>query len=464
MRNQEVFGNDTRGKRGRRGDARWHSHCCGWLAVLLLGTPGAASERVDGARKGQPVEYMILVTGGELLEGVYADGHTFFLTQTLRPLGLRCVGSMSVDDKPADIKKALGFAMGRVKLVIVTGGLGPTDNDVTRETLADFTGIALCEHPQVLQEMRRRFGVAEGQLRANLRQQTQVPVRGTYLKNANGSAVGLVFESDQGVIVALPGPPRELQAMVRAELVPYLSRRFGTSLPGCSLTVRFVGIGQSGIDQTLKEHVTLPPDMTLLSQFEGHRVDFTFCLPDDTTENRTRLQQLQERIMACLGDHIYGIGDTSLEECVVKQLGRQGTTLVLVEVGSGGSLAAALDSLADTRQVLVGAYVAPTEDRARRLLQIPGQQWSAAGSGNERAKLLATAAAKTTASDWALAVGQAESDDAGSRYLEIAIRLADDRWECRRLKLRGTGPPAHSRLITQLLDLLRRRTQTPASK
>ena len=115
-----------------------------------------------------------------------------------------------------------------------------------------------------------------------------MPVQGTYLKNANGTAVGLVFETPDRVIVALPGPPRELQPMVRDELVPYLSRRFGTRPPGASLTLRFVGLGQSQIDQTLKDHVPLPADITTSSQFEGGRVDFTFSLPGDTPEDRAR--------------------------------------------------------------------------------------------------------------------------------------------------------------------------------
>ena len=174
------------------------------------------------------VDYSILVTGNELLTGVYPDGHTHFLTRTLRPLGLRCVGSMSVDDQAADIQQALQFACSHSRLVIVTGGLGPTDSDITREVLSEFTGIALAEHPDVLQSMEQRLNTPRDKLRANLRRQTRVPTRGTYLTNAAGSAVGLVFEAEKAIIVALPGPPRELQPMVRDALVPYLARRFGT--------------------------------------------------------------------------------------------------------------------------------------------------------------------------------------------------------------------------------------------
>ncbi|MGB2956957.1 MAG: molybdopterin-binding protein, partial [Anaerolineales bacterium] len=99
----------------------------------------------------ETTRYVIVVTGGELLSGIYPDGHTYFITQTLRPLGLQCVGSVSVDDKQDDLKHALRYAADKAPLIIVTGGLGPTPNDITRETLADFTSIPLREHPEVLQ-------------------------------------------------------------------------------------------------------------------------------------------------------------------------------------------------------------------------------------------------------------------------------------------------------------------------
>ena len=413
--------------------------------------------RFVNPRSAQPTQYMIVVTGGELLSGVYADGHTYFITRTLRPLGLQCVGSMSVDDKQADIKEALRYATDKAALVIVTGGLGPTDNDITREVLSDFTGIALKEHPEVLQNMARRFHVSPAQVRSNLRRQTQVPTQGTYFKNLNGTAVGLVFEMANAVIVALPGPPRELQAMVRDELVPYLSRRFGTRLPGCSLTLRFVGLGQSQIDQTLRDHVPLASDITVSSQFEGSRVDFTFSLPDDTQQDRARLQELKHKITEHLGEYIYADGEISLEEHVLKLLEARDETLVLAEVSSGGSLAAALSNADEAHQVLAGAYIAPTIKQLRRLLHVPNDDWTEITSRSQRIEQLAIAAADATMSQWAVAVGEAWRDESGAGYVDVVFKLPSGRLESRQVRFRGAGELAGSRLSTQLLDQLRRR-------
>lgn len=399
---------------------------------------------------------MIVVTGGELLSGAYPDGHTHFITRTLHPLGLHCIGSMCVDDQRADIEEALRFAAGKAALIIVTGGLGPTDNDISRETLSDCTGIALQEHPEVLHDMARRFKTDPNSLRANLRRQTRVPVGGTYLRNSAGTAVGLVFERPSPVIVALPGPPRELQPMVRDELVPYLSRRFGTRLPGASLTLRFVGLGQSEIDQRLKQHVTLPPEVHTSSQFQGGRVDFTFSLPDDTPQGRDRLQELRDQIIKHLGDNMYGEGDVSLEQHIVNLLAKRGERLALVEVGSGGSLAAAMSTADGATKILAGAYVAPTADALRRMLQVPDGDWAGGTSPRQKVERLAVAASRAAETQRAVAVGEISRDENGAGYVEVAFKRPDGRIDSRRIQLRGAGQPAQENLCTQLLDQLRR--------
>lgn len=427
-----------------------------WQVILfwLSAAAGVASPQEPVA---PPIRYMVVVTGGELLAGAYADGHTFFLTRTLRPLGLQCIGSMAVDDRPADLKDALRFATEKASLVIVTGGLGPTDNDITRETLRDFTGIALREHPDVLAAMARRFNVPPDQLRTNLRRQTQTPERGTHLKNASGTAVGLVFEMDGRGVVALPGPPRELQPMVRDELVPYLSRRFGVRSPGASITLRFVGLGQSQIDQTLKDHVPLPDDVTTGSQFEGGRVDFTFSLPQDTPEDRARLAELGDRIAQHLGDSLYARdATTSLETCVMRLLETRDETIALAEVGTGGALAAALNGAQGTHEVLIGAYIAPTTERLHQMLGGPRRPGETAAHTDD-VERLAQEASAIAGSRWVVATGESLRDAMGNCFVPVVFRSPDGRVESWQIPVSATGDAARARLVTELLDQLRRK-------
>jgi nicotinamide-nucleotide amidase len=378
---------------------------------------------------------------------------------------------MSVDDKKADLKEALRYSTEKAGLVIVTGGLGPTENDITREAISEFTGIALKEHPGVLQKMAQRFRVSPDKLRSNLRRQTQVPVRGTYLKNSNGTAFGLVFDSWHGletrekhgqddrataVIVALPGPPRELQAMVSGELVPYLRQRFGTRLPGCSIQLRFVGLGQSQIAQTLRDHVLLASDVIESSQFEGGRVDFTFSLPEDTPQDRARLQELKQKILEHLGEYVYAEDETSLEGHVIRLLEARGANLSLAEAGSGGSLTAALSEADREHRVLAGAYVAPTIEKLRRMLGVQIEDSTDGLSRIQQIEQLAEATANVTGSEFAIAVSQAGRDENGAAYVDVAFRLSDGRLENRKFRLRGSGELAARRLSTQMLDHLRR--------
>ena len=404
-----------------------------------------------------PTKYMIIVTGGELLSGVYADGHTYFITKTLHPLGLECIGSMSVDDKKSDLKDALGYATEKASLVIVTGGLGPTENDITREALSEFTGIELKEHSDLLNKMARRFRVSPDRLRSNLRCQTQVPRQGTYLDNSNGTAFGLVFESAKAVIVALPGPPRELQAMVNNELLPYLKQRFGTRLPGCSIKMRFVGLGQSQISQTLRERIRPASDIMASTQFQGGRVDFTFSLPYDTQQDRERLKELKQEIMKHLGDNIYAEDESSLEECVIRLLEARSATLAVAEVGSGGSLAAALSQADVNNGVLVGAYIAPTEDKLYRLLGVENDNQIDDASRTQQTEQLVRATADAAESQSAIAVGQVWRDENGTAYVNVAFKFSDGHIESRQYRHRGSGELASSRFITQLLDQLRRK-------
>jgi nicotinamide-nucleotide amidase len=416
------------------------------MPIVLPSLLAAAVLAAPAPQEPEITNYRIVVTGGEILEGAYADAHTLFLTRTLHPLGLHCAGSAIVDDRAEDIKAALRFAADRVPLVIVTGGLGPTDNDITRETLSDFTGIPLKEDPDLLKEAQRRFG---GELRANIRRQMQVPSRGQYLRNPSGSAAGLVFEQEKLVVVALPGPPRELQPIVQNELVPYLGRRFGTRKPGCCLTLRFVGLGQSQIDQTLKERAPVPPDVILFSSFEADRVDFTFALRGDTPQERARLEELKRKIAPHFKDNLYAEGAVTLEQVVIGLLKERGETLAVAEAGSGGALAAALSGTDGTGKVFSGAHVASTEEALRGMLGVADDRWAAA---DDKVKLLADAAAGSLKDAWAVAVGEVRPEGDRGPWVTAVFRAPDGRTTSQRLPARD-----RARLVTQLVDQLRRR-------
>lgn len=428
------------------------------LSPVWLFLPGPSLPAARAAEPAPGIHFMVVVTGGELLTGAFADAHTLFLTRTLHPLGLHCSGSMTVDDQQADIIEALRFASQRAQLILVTGGLGPTTNDVTRQSLCEFTGISLEENPDVLQTLVQRAGKPASELPSNLRRQAQIPTRGGFLPNSNGTAVGLLFDLGKSVIVALPGPPRELEPMVRNELLPRLERRFGVHSPGCSLIVRFVGIGQSGVDQALRQHALLPADVIVQSQFEGRRVDFTFLLPHDRPEDQARLNDLKSGLIKNLGDFIYAFDNTSLEQVILANLRKLGDTLTVAEIASGGALAANIHRERDAGPVIQGAFSAPDGAALARLLHLTNSEWAQATTTPQRLALLAAAARRDTASSWTLVVGEpAPGQSPGQQTVPVALQRAGAPPEILEFPLQGSPDLARQGLVTQLLAELRHR-------
>lgn len=410
----------------------------------------------EGKEADEAVSYALVVTGNELLEGVYPDGHTQFITRTLQPLGLRCEVSISVADRRNDLLDALRFACSKAGIVIVTGGLGPTENDITRQTLADFTGIALKPHAEVVKQFERRFGTPFDQLRPNLRRQAAVPVSGTFFANPNGSAVGLVFQQDDQVIVALPGPPSELQPMVKNYLVPYLSRRYGTHLPGCSLTVRFVGLGQSQIDQTIDESITLPEGVTISSQFRDGRVDFTFTMSSDTPADHEALEELKKSLLAQLPDAIYATdGRTSLEDAVISRLSERRERLALIELGTGGQLAASLTTVKSGGDVVVGSYVATDEKTLREMVPVDVTAASLGTGGSGGPKALMNVVARRHHAGWVVYTSPIRKQN-DRLAIDVIIETPSGRVVQRTMPVRGREAEATVRLETAIVDLLRR--------
>jgi nicotinamide-nucleotide amidase len=427
-----------------------------YLAYLVIGGWGSMVAR-DGfapTTDAGSLRYFLVITGGEVLEGVYADAHTSFLTRTLLPLGGRCIGSLMVGDEPEDLMHALGFASRRAELVMVTGGLGPTPNDVTRETVADFLNVELREDPELLGLLERRFGQPRDQLRYNVRRQALVPAGGSYLPNPQGSAAGLVYPG-KPAIIALPGPPRELQPMVRDALRPYLQERFGIRPPGTTVVLRFVGAGQSLISQAIEDHALLPPRVTAGSVFEGGRVDFTFSLPGRSPADRRQLDELTAGIRRHLGRYLYATDESSLEDVVVAGFLGRNASLAIAEIGSGGLVAAALHAGRRSEELLVATLAAPTWERLKGFLGLSGLEAPEAGTARDRGKQLAGRARQEIGATWSLAAIPDVEPDTAVPGILVTLAMPGDRWATARFPLPAPHPEARFRFSTQLLDWLR---------
>src|SRR5271154_6133840 len=194
----------------------------------------------------------IINTGTELLLGRVTNTHLGFLAQSLFGLGLRVERQVTVPDGVA-IAEALGEAMARADLIIVTGGLGPTSDDITRDATAEAFGKKLIFHQDILDDIAVKFNRRNLVMNDLQRQQAMVPEGGVVLDNPNGTAPGLIVENDKTVAVLLPGPPRELRPMWEDAALPWLHKRFAGQLPPVhEATLRLIGTGESKV-QPLNE-------------------------------------------------------------------------------------------------------------------------------------------------------------------------------------------------------------------
>ncbi len=427
------------------------SVCPGWTAAAAAPEP-------------ETLSYALVLTGTELLEGTYADVHAPFITSTLHPLGARCVAVLMVRDRREDLLRTLEFARTRAPLVLVTGGLGPTDADLTRQVLAEFTGIPLREDAELLARLERRFGRPAQELSPGVRRQAQVPASGSYLPNPQGTAAGLVFEAPDSVLVALPGPPAELRPMVTQSLVPYLTRRFQLRPPGSSIRLRFVGIGESAITDALHRHLALPEDVSVAFQFEAGRVDLTLALAGNTAEDQARLDGFRATLVERLGEYVYAQDGTSLEQRVLQLLAARGLTLAAAEVGTGGAVTQALLDQAEGAGLIKGALVAGDHPQLAAMLALPVADplVGLAPDKPESAEQAAERVRKILAAQWGLAVLGTVEESGASRFLWVAAGSGESRFHSRRITARG-GIDGRARMVTEILDFLRRALQEPVA-
>jgi nicotinamide-nucleotide amidase len=412
----------------------------------MLASLGANPAKAAPQTTPLPTDYTLVVTGGELLTGAIRDAHTPFITRNLLPLGLHCVQVIVVDDTPADLELSLKQAASRSSLILTTGGLGPTANDLTRQALSQFNHIQLKENQEVLEELSRRFEKPVHQLPDNIRRQATVPAQGGFLPNERGTAVGLIFQSTNLTCIALPGPPRELQPMVENHLVPWLRTRLGLPHEGPSLTIRFVGIGQSAIANTLSEYQLLPPNVISTSTFEGGRVDFSFSLKEDSAAARTTIQSIVEGLTRYLGNHIYSTAGDSLEKVAWETMRPAGGTIVIAEAQQP-LLAGAFARYLQGKAAHLTCLSANNLNNLADLLQIPS-----APSENPNIQAIGQAARTLTRAEWVIVVGESPATDQPEHIL---IGHPDGRWLSWEIPSRESPETGKPNLVNTVLNRLR---------
>jgi nicotinamide-nucleotide amidase len=294
----------------------------------------------------------LINTGSELLLGTVRDAHLAWLAGELFPLDFRIARQTTVPDGEP-IRDALLEAFGRSDLVIVSGGLGPTTDDITREVAADLMGRSLLPHDETLERIHERCRRRGFTFQERMGRQAMVPEGAIVLPNENGTAPGLHLPARNGQpdVFLLPGPPRELQPMARTYLMPFLRDVAGGASGQECRIYRITGMGESLVEAKVGLALSARGDLEVGYCARPNEVDFRLIGPKEI------LDEVDPLVRAAVGENLVTEGEDALEEVVVDLLKNLGATLATAESCTGGLLANRITDVPGASAVFLEGFV-----------------------------------------------------------------------------------------------------------
>ncbi|KAB2640910.1 MAG: competence/damage-inducible protein A [Verrucomicrobia bacterium] len=370
------------------------------------------------------VHIEIVNTGTELLLGNTLNTHGAWLGAELFKLGLRVARQTCVPDGEA-IREVLVEALGRADVVLVTGGLGPTSDDLTREITAEVLGLDLVQDAAALASLEAFFAIRERPMASDNLKQVLIPRGALALPNPNGTAPGVyVAGRPQGAIFLLPGPPRELQPMFLAEVAPRLRSLSGVAVPPELLELKFTGVGESDFHQALDAHLAGIPGL-----------EFGYCARLGEVDLRligsaAALQQARALAMQHFAPQFVSDDGSSLEQTLLRSLSQRGWTLATAESCSGGLIASRLTDVAGASAVFTHGFVTYSNAAKKELLGVAADILDTHGAVSEPvARQMAEGALTASGADIAVAVtgiagpsGGSPDKPLGTAWIAVAQR------------------------------------------
>lgn len=372
----------------------------------------------------------IISVGTELLLGQVVNTDAAIVARELSTLGINLLHSSVVGDNPKRLEDAVKLALSRSDLLIMTGGLGPTTDDLTKETVAAAAGRRLCLHEESLQRLQEYFHT--GDLPENQKKQAYLPEGCTALKNDNGTAPGCAFTAENGcTVIMLPGPPSELAPMMRHQAVPYLRKDQESVI--VSHNVHIYGRGEAPVaalmdDKMDSENPTLAPYAK-----EGECFLRVTAKAKNEEEADRLCQPMIEEIRGRLGDFVYSVDVESLEELVVSLLKEHKKELAVSESCTGGLLAKRLTDISGASDVFHMGCVTYANETKEKLLGVPHETLETYGAVSEQtARAMAEGIVRLSGADLGIGItgnagpGASEGKPVGLIY--VALSDGENTW------------------------------------
>lgn len=400
----------------------------------------------------------IVSVGTELLLGQIVDTNAAALGGLLAEYGMVHTHRQTVGDNLARLTDALTLALSRSEVVFTIGGLGPTEDDLTRDGIAAALGDPLVADTQLEEDLRAIFATRKmAFVESNLRQATR-PACAEAIPNPNGTAPGLICRKDAKVVIALPGPKGEFVPMLRGPVVDEL-KRLWSGVAFYSRTLRTCGIGESLLEDRIRSLLG-SENPTVAPYAKVGEVHLRLTARARTqAEAEAAITPVEERIREILGDHVYGVGQTTLEESILAELSGRRQTLAVAESCTGGGLGQRLTQSPGASQAFLGGVIAYSNELKRRTLDVGEATLQTEGAVSEScAREMARGVRALTNADWAVSVtgiagpGGTPEKPVGLVFVGIVGPAVD---EVVRLQLRGDRAQVRERAVAFALIHLR---------
>ncbi len=405
----------------------------------------------------------LISTGTELLLGTTIDTNSVYLSEQLGDMGIRVTGKATVGDSKNQIENAFKYGLELADIVISSGGLGPTFDDLTKTVASEMMGCHLELRPSEEARLRAYFTSRQREMPQINLKQAMFPAEAEVLKNSRGSAPGMYLAKNDKLLILLPGPPHEMQVMFCDEVKPRLQRDFASDMHRVvKRTIKILGPGESKVEEILGELMTDTRGCSMALLATGGEVHIKITAEGENESDSERiLAELSQAIQAKLGKHIFAYDDETLPERVGALLRQQGKKLAVAESCTGGLLGSFITDVAGSSAYFWGGIMSYSNEAKMRLLEVqPGTLAEYGAVSSPTADEMARGIRKVSGADLGLSITGIAGPDGGTDEKPVGLVYIGLAYEndCMVKELRFVGPREAIRKLSarSALDILRR--------
>ncbi|HEX3742562.1 MAG TPA: competence/damage-inducible protein A [Bryobacteraceae bacterium] len=364
----------------------------------------------------------IIAVGSELLTPERIDTNSLYLTAELNRLGVEVTGKCIVGDDRDRLAAAVAQAMSRSAIVILSGGLGPTEDDLTREAVAQALGRELVFHADIAEALERRFAAINRKMSEINKRQAYVIAGAEVLPNDRGTAPGQWVDGNDSVALLLPGPPHELKAMFEQQCLPRLARIVPTQIIRTAF-LRITGMPESDLDALISPVYKKYPNIaTTILAANGDLQVHLRARCDTAAEADALLAEVVPPIAGLLGDRLYSADGEALEALTGRLLSERGATLAVAESCTGGMLGARLTTVPGSSQYFAGGFITYSNALKRQILGVPAETLERFGAVSaETAEAMAAGARQRTGATYAMSITGVAGPEGGSEEKPVGL-------------------------------------------